>query len=66
MEMGCDAVLVNSAIAAADAPATMAEAFAMATRAGRIAFHAGLMARTGKAAASSPLTSFLAAPRANP
>lgn len=59
MEMGCDAVLVNSAVAVADDPAGMAAAFALAVRAGRAAYAAGLMARSETAAATSPLTAFL-------
>lgn len=59
MEMGCDAVLVNSAIAAADNPQEMAAAFALAVKAGRAARHAGIMAESDSAVASSPLTSFL-------
>jgi thiazole synthase len=59
MEMGCGAVLVNSAIAAAEDPVAMAAAFADAVDAGRRAFHAGLMARADAAVATSPLTSFL-------
>jgi len=59
LELGCDAVLVNSAVAAAEQPAAMAEAFALAVRAGRAAFKAGLMARSEQAVATSPLTSFL-------
>ena len=59
MEMGCDAVLVNSAIAAADNPSAMAGAFAGAVDAGRRGFEAGLMPRIETAVASSPLTSFL-------
>ncbi len=59
MEMGCDAVLVNSAIAAADKPETMAAAFAQAVAAGRSARLAGIMATSGSAVATSPLTSFL-------
>ena len=59
MEMGCEAVLVNSAIAAAGDPAAMAAAFAEATRAGRNAFRAGLMQQSSSAHATSPLTSFL-------
>lgn len=59
MEMGCDAVLVNSAIAAADKPAEMASAFALAVKAGRQARLAGLMTKSNVALASSPLTSFL-------
>lgn len=59
MEMGCAAVLVNSAIAAADDPAAMAGAFASAVNAGRRAWRAGIMARSETASATSPLTSFL-------
>lgn len=59
MEMGADAVLVNTAIAVAGDPVRMARAFADATRAGREAFEAGLGDTTTVAAASSPLTSFL-------
>lgn len=59
LEMGCAAVLVNSAIAAADHPAAMAAAFSAAVKTGRSAFRAGLMPRNGRAVASSPLTSFL-------
>ena len=59
MEMGADAVLVNTAIAAANDPVGMAVAFRKATEAGRGAFEAGF-ARAGKeAVASSPLTGFL-------
>jgi thiazole synthase len=59
MEMGCDAVLVNSAIAAADDPAAMSAAFKTGVEAGRAAFKAGLMSTSEIAVASSPLTSFL-------
>lgn len=59
MEMGADAVLVNTAIAVAADPVAMARAFAMATEAGRMAFEAGLGAAAFRAQASSPLTSFL-------
>lgn len=59
MEMGCAAVLVNSAVAAAGNPAEMAAAFAAAVQAGRRAFHAGLMPQSRFAVATSPLTSFL-------
>lgn len=59
MEMGAGAVLVNTAIGTAGDPAAMADAFRMATIAGRQAFLAGL-AGVGRAAeASSPLTGFL-------
>lgn len=59
MEMGADAVLVNTAIAVAGDPVAMARAFAMAVRAGREAFEAGLGSQSTIAVASSPLTSFL-------
>jgi thiazole synthase len=61
MEMGCDAVLVNTAIAVAERPAEMAAAFALAIQAGRAARRAGLMSAGSSAQATSPLTSFLAA-----
>ncbi|MFA4945269.1 MAG: thiazole synthase [Lentisphaeria bacterium] len=61
LELGCAAVLVNSAIAAADEPARMAQAFALGVQAGRLARRAGLMPQgaVGHAVATSPLTSFL-------
>jgi thiazole synthase len=59
MEMGCDAVLVNSAIAAADNPEAMAGAFSAAVEAGHAARVAGLMASSEDAVATSPLTAFL-------
>lgn len=59
MEMGADAVLVNTAIAVADDPVRMAEAFRMAVIAGREAYEAGLGTQSRHAEASSPLTSFL-------
>jgi len=59
LEMGCDAVLVNSAIAAAEHPTAMAAAFKTGTEAGRAAHLAGLMATSEVAVATSPLTSFL-------
>ena len=59
MEMGCSAVLVNSAIAAAGHPADMAAAFATAVKAGLAARRAGIMSRSECAVATSPLTSFL-------
>ena len=59
MEMGCSAVLVNSAIAAAGNPSAMAAAFAAAVKAGFSARAAGLMSRCDHAVATSPLTSFL-------
>lgn len=59
MEMGCSAVLVNSAVAAAGHPSDMAEAFAEAVCAGRKAFWAELMTQGEAAVATSPLTAFL-------
>lgn len=59
MEIGADAVLVNTAIAVAQNPIIMAEAFKEAVIAGRKAFESGLGAVTQAAEASSPLTSFL-------
>jgi len=59
MEMGADAVLVNTAIAVAGDPVAMARAFAKAVEAGREAYCAGLGARSSVAVASSPLTAFL-------
>lgn len=66
MELGCDAVLVNSAIAAAADPGRMAGAFAAAVAAGRCGRLAGLMGRSEEAVASSPLTRFLSASGAAP
>jgi thiazole synthase len=64
MEIGADAVLVNTAIAVARDPVTMARAFALATEAGRLGWLAGRGTVRGatEAEASSPLTGFLAAP----
>lgn len=59
MEMGADAVLVNTAIAAAGDPVLMAKAFKQAVRAGRRGYLAGKAAVTTEANASSPLTGFL-------
>lgn len=59
MEIGVDAVLVNTAIAVSGNPVEMAKAFRMAVEAGRIAFEARLAAAGAHAVASSPLTSFL-------
>ncbi len=59
MEMGADAVLVNTAIAVAGDPVAMARAFAKGVEAGREAYEAGLGTRSSSAVASSPLTSFL-------
>lgn len=59
MELGADAVLVNTAIAVADDPIAMGKAFKMAVEAGRMAFEAKLGKQSIIAEASSPLTSFL-------
>ena len=59
MEMGCAAVLVNTAIAIARDPVTMARAFKEAVSAGRGAYLAGLASVGNEASASSPLTGFL-------
>lgn len=59
MELGADAVLVNTAIAVSQNPVKMAEAFKKAVIAGREAYEAGLGAIRSEAVASSPLTSFL-------
>ena len=59
MEMGVDAVLVNTAIATAKDPVAMGEAFALAVKAGRMAYLARLASTSDYARASSPLTDFL-------
>ncbi|MFH0985498.1 MAG: thiazole synthase [Candidatus Omnitrophota bacterium] len=59
MEMGCAAVLVNTAIAIARDPVAMAGAFREAVSAGRAAYLAGLASSGSEASASSPLTGFL-------
>jgi thiazole synthase len=59
MELGADAVLVNTAIGTAGDPVAMGAAFRLATEAGRRGFLAGLPAVGGGADASSPLTGFL-------
>ena len=59
MEMGADAVLVNTAIATAADPIAMGQAFKLATKAGRQACLAGRSPEKSTASASSPLTGFL-------
>ncbi|MDN3546821.1 thiazole synthase [Mucilaginibacter aquaedulcis] len=59
LEIGADAVLVNTAIAVSSNPVKMAKAFKMAVEAGRMAFEAKLATPVAHAVASSPLTSFL-------
>lgn len=59
MEIGADAVLVNTAIAVSGNPVLMAEAFKIAVEAGRMAYLAKLGNINSQAIASSPLTAFL-------
>ncbi|OCH05830.1 thiazole synthase [Aliivibrio fischeri] len=59
MELGADAVLVNTAIAAARNPIAMATAFKLAVQSGRLAYENGLAVVNTQAVASSPLTAFL-------
>ncbi|MEG2358550.1 MAG: thiazole synthase, partial [Acinetobacter sp.] len=58
MELGCDGVLMNTAIAAAQNPVLMASAMKKAVEAGREAFLAGRMPRKRMANASSPETGY--------
>jgi thiazole synthase len=60
MEMGADALLINSAIAMAANPAMMAQAMGMAAKAGRLAYLAGRMPIKSYASPSSPLTGTIA------
>jgi thiazole synthase len=59
MEMGADAVLINTAIAVANDPNRMAIAFKLAVEAGRAAFEIGIAEQHESASATSPLTAFL-------
>ena len=59
MELGCDGVLMNTAIAGADDPVLMAEAMRAGVEAGRKAFRAGRIAMKLHATASSPLTGLI-------
>ena len=63
LEMGADAVLVNSAIALAGDPAAMAEAMGQAVMAGRTAHLSGRLPRKDQASASSPTTGLVQSPR---
>ncbi|TPG53197.1 thiazole synthase [Ewingella americana] len=65
IEMGADAVLVNTAIAVAGDPVAMAQAFSLAVEAGLLARQSGLGGKRREASASSPLTRFLNAPAEN-
>ena len=58
MELGCDGVLINSAIALADNPIQMGEAMKLAVKAGRIAYLSGRMNKSELAIASSPKKDF--------
>jgi thiazole synthase len=60
LELGADAVLVNTAIGTAGDPEAMARAFRLAVEAGRVGWLAGLPGAGRQAEASSPLTGFLA------
>jgi len=62
MELGADAVLVNTAIAVSSDPDRMAVAFKLAVEAGRAAFECGLATRQEMADPTSPLTAFLDEP----
>jgi thiazole synthase len=55
MELGFDGVLLNTAVALADDPPAMAEAFALAVRAGRLGYEAGLMSPREVAVPSTPV-----------
>ena len=59
LELGADAVLINTAIAVAEDPVAMARAFKMAVEAGRMAREAGLPAQEDTAIPTSHLTAFL-------
>lgn len=59
MELGVDAVLLNTAIATSEDPVGMARAFKHAVKAGRLAYLAGMAGTSRTAQASSPLTGFL-------
>jgi thiazole synthase len=60
MELGADAVLMNSAIALAHDPVAMAHAMRLGIEAGRLAFRAGRIPRKSYASASSPLEGVIA------
>ncbi|MBX5437754.1 MAG: thiazole synthase [Alicyclobacillaceae bacterium] len=62
MELGADAVLVNTAIARANNPVLMATAMAQAVAAGRLAYHAGRIPKSRVAAPSSPVTGLVGRP----
>jgi len=59
MEMGCAAVMVNTAIAVSRNPVDFGRAFSLAVKAGRLAYLSGMPESVSEARASSPLTGFL-------
>lgn len=59
MEMGADAVLINTAIAVSENPVAIARAFKLAVEAGRIAYESTMASVSNTAIASSPLTAFV-------
>lgn len=59
MELGCDAVLLASAVTRAEAPAQMASAMKLAVEAGYLAAHAGRIPRREQALASSPTSGLI-------
>ena len=59
MELGCDGLLINSAIACAKDPLAMAHAMRLGVEAGRLAYRAGRIERKLYATASSPLTGLI-------
>jgi thiazole synthase len=59
MELGCDGLLMNTAIAGAKDPIAMARAMRLAIEAGRLAYLAGRIERKLYATASSPLTGLI-------
>jgi len=61
MELGADAVLINTAMAVCEDPVRMAKAFRKAVEAGREAFEIGMGGVSRTARATSPLTAFLEA-----
>ncbi len=61
MELGCDGLLMNTAIAGAKNPVTMARAMKLATEAGRLAFLSGRIERKLYATASSPINGLIGA-----
>jgi thiazole synthase len=62
MELGADAVLVNTAIARAEEPVAMARAFRLAVEAGRLGYHAGIMDESETAQPSSPVAGVVTQP----